>query len=113
MGAASRSMRHWSATVATDDNLSTRGETSGVTFEEGLMAMAIVTARYPSLQRRARTISTALMLGQARRAGARREWNTAAQYGLAAYGTGGMAGVASVSSGVTRSSLRRRRRRGD
>ncbi|MGO8906773.1 MAG: glycosyltransferase family 2 protein [Solirubrobacteraceae bacterium] len=96
-----------------DDNLSTRGETSGVTFEEGLMAMAIVTARYPALQRHARTISTALMLGQARRAGARREWNTAAQYGLAAYGTGGVTGIVSVSRAVMRSNLRRRHPRGD
>ena len=31
------------------------------------MTMAIVTARYPELQRRARTVSAAIMLGQARR----------------------------------------------
>ncbi len=77
------------------------------------MAMAIVTARYPELQRHARTISTAMMLGQARRAGARREWNTAAQYGPAAYGTGGVTGIVSVSRAVMRSNLRRRHPRGD
>lgn len=92
-----------------DDNLSTRGETLGVTYEESLMAMAIVTARYPELRRRARTMSTALILGQARRAGARREWASAARYGLVAYGTGGVTGILGVSVAMMRATLRHRR----
>jgi glycosyltransferase involved in cell wall biosynthesis len=96
-----------------DDNLSTRGETSGVTYEEGLMAMAIVTARYPALQRRARTISTALMLGQARRAVARGEWRVAARHGSGAYGAGGVTGMLDVALATARSRLRRRRSRSD
>jgi glycosyltransferase involved in cell wall biosynthesis len=90
-----------------DHNLSTRGETSGVTYEEGLMAMAIVSARYPALQRRARTICTALMLGQARRALARREWDIAARQGLGAYGAGGVVGMLDVTVAMARARQRR------
>ncbi|MCW3068925.1 MAG: glycosyl transferase, family 2 [Solirubrobacterales bacterium] len=92
-----------------DENLSTRGETSGVTYEEALMAMAIVTARYPSLQRRARTVVAALILGQARRAIASRDWPRAAQQASAAYGIGGVLGLLGVARAVARSATRRRR----
>jgi glycosyltransferase involved in cell wall biosynthesis len=92
-----------------DENLSTRGETSGVTYEEALMAMAIVTARYPSLQRRARTVIAALMLGQARRAIARRDWGRAARQASGAYGIGGVVGLWGVSRALARSTIRRRR----
>jgi len=71
------------------DNFTTRADASGASYEEGMMAMALVTARYPELARRARTMSTALMLGQARRHAARREWGAAAGYGRAAHGMGG------------------------
>ncbi|MGH2864934.1 MAG: glycosyltransferase family 2 protein, partial [Solirubrobacteraceae bacterium] len=48
------------------NNFTTRAGASGVAYEEGLMTMAIVTARYPELQRRARTVSAAILLGRAR-----------------------------------------------
>ncbi len=95
------------------DNFTTRADESGVSYEEGMMAMALVSARYPQLSRRGRTVSTAIMLGQARRHGAGGEWRNAVRYGLAAYGTGGVAGLLGVSIAMTRSSLRRRRSRDD
>ena len=55
------------------DNFTTRAAESGASYEEGLMAMAIVTARHPELQRRARTMSAAILLGQARRRAQRME----------------------------------------
>jgi glycosyltransferase involved in cell wall biosynthesis len=91
------------------DNFTTRAEQSGVSYEEGLMAMAIVTARYPQLQRRARTVSAAIMLGQARRHVGLREWRTALRYGAAAYGAGGVSGMIGVTDAMVRSALRRRR----
>ncbi|HLL91319.1 MAG TPA: glycosyltransferase [Solirubrobacteraceae bacterium] len=91
-----------------DENLSTRGETSGVTYEEALMAMAMVIARYPALQRRARTVIAALMLGQARRALGRREWAVAVRRTSGACGIGGALGVLGVSRAVARSAIRRR-----
>jgi glycosyltransferase involved in cell wall biosynthesis len=90
------------------DNFTTRAEESGVSYEEGLMAMAIVTARYPQMQRRARTVSAAIMLGQARRQLGRREWRTASRYAAGAYGVGGMRGIASVAHAMIRSALRRK-----
>jgi len=94
------------------DNFTTRAGESGVSFEEGLMTMAIVTARYPELQRRARAMSAAIMLGRARRCAAQREWRRAWRYAGAAYGTGGAGGTASVIGAAARASLRRRRARG-
>ena len=91
------------------DNFTTRAEMSGVSYEEGLMAMAIVTARYPELQRRARTVSAAIMLGQARRHAGRREWRGALRYGAAAYGAGGIAGMLGIAVALIRSTRRRRR----
>ncbi len=84
------------------DNFTTRADQSGASYEEGLMAMAIVTARYPQLQRRARKMSTAILLGQARRRLARREWRDCAAYALAAVGTGGLVGLTSVAATVVR-----------
>jgi glycosyltransferase involved in cell wall biosynthesis len=94
------------------DNFTTRSDESGVSFEEGMMTMALVSARYPELQRRARTVSTALMLGRARQRVGAGEWRTAMRCGLAALGIGGISGVLGVSAAVTHSSVRRRRSRG-
>jgi glycosyltransferase involved in cell wall biosynthesis len=90
-----------------DANLSTQGETSGVTVEESLMAMAIVMARYPQLQRRARTISAAVMLGQARRRVRAGDWRAACRYAKAACGIGGVEGMLAVIEATLRPSLRR------
>lgn len=92
------------------DNFTTRAEQSGASYEEGLMAMAIVTARYPQLQRRARTMSAAILLGQARRRVAGREWRAAAAYASAAVGTGGASGFAGVAAAMARSRGRSRSR---
>ena len=90
------------------DNFTTRAEQSGASYEEGLMAMAIVTARYPQLRRRARTMSAAILLGQARRRAGAREWRAAAAYGAAAAGAGGAAGLAGVAAAMARSRMRTR-----
>ncbi len=92
------------------DNFTTRAGASGVAYEEGLMAMAIVTARYPELARRARAMSAAIMLGQARRSAAERQWGAASAYGRAAIGAGGLAGVARIAAAMSRSRLRSRGR---
>jgi glycosyltransferase involved in cell wall biosynthesis len=89
------------------DNFTTRAQQSGVSFDEGLMTMAIVTARYPELQGRARTMSTAIVLGQARQRAALREWGAAAQYGLTACRAGGVAGLLGVALAMARSRWRR------
>jgi glycosyltransferase involved in cell wall biosynthesis len=94
------------------DNFTTRAEQSGASYEEGLMAMAIVTARHPQLQRRARTMSSAILLGQARRRLASREWRLAGAYAAAAVGAGGTSGFAGVASAMLRSRSRARRLRG-
>ena len=90
------------------DNFTTRADESGASFEEGLMTMAIVNARYPHLRRRARIVSAAIMLGQARSCAAKREWSDAARYGVAAYEAGGIVGLVGVGAAVTRSTRRRR-----
>jgi glycosyltransferase involved in cell wall biosynthesis len=94
------------------DNFTTRAGESGVSYEEGLMTMAIVTARYPELQRRARTVSTAIMLGRARSRAGQGEWRAAYRYAAAALGTGGLTGALSVAGAVGRSTAGRRRSRG-
>jgi glycosyltransferase involved in cell wall biosynthesis len=88
------------------DNFTTRAEQSGASYEEGLMAMAIVTARYPQLQRSARKMSTAILLGQARRRLARREWRDGVAYARAAAATGGPSGLAGVAAAMARSRAR-------
>ncbi len=93
------------------DNFTTRAEESGVSYEESLITMAIVTARYPQLQRRARTINAAIMLGQARRRLGRRDWRGASRCLSAALGVGGVAGMLGVADAVIRSGMRRRRSR--
>jgi len=95
------------------DNFTTRADESGVAYEEGLMTMAIVIARYPRLQRRARTVSAAIMLGRARRYAAKHEWRRARAYASAAYGAGGVMGALRVASAVTRSKARRKQRTHD
>ncbi len=87
------------------DNFTTRAGASGVAYEEGLMTMAIVAARYPELERRARTMSAAIMLGRARRSAGERDWRMAARYGAAAYGAGGLLGAFGVTSAVARAAL--------
>src|SRR5207302_9670449 len=90
-------------------NFTTRAEQSGASYEEGLMAMASVTARYPELQRRARTMSAAIMLGQARRRATKHAWRQAAQYAAAALGSGGLWGLVGVAGAIIRSAWRRAR----
>lgn len=92
------------------DNFTTRADASGASYEEGLMAMAIVTARYPQLQRRARTMSTAILLGQARRRLAGHEWHEATAYAAAAVGAGGLSGFAGVAAAMARARTRAHRR---
>jgi glycosyltransferase involved in cell wall biosynthesis len=91
------------------DNFTTRADASGASYEEGMMAMALVTARYPELERRARTMEAAIMLGQARRRAGARQWREAGRYGAAAFGAGGVAGMVGVTAALTRSTLRSRR----
>jgi glycosyltransferase involved in cell wall biosynthesis len=92
------------------DNFTTRAAASGASYEEGLMTMAIVMARYPELQRRARTMSAAILLGQARRGLAERRWREAAHNGAAAWGTGGIAGLAGIAAAMAGAHGRRPRR---
>ena len=94
------------------DNFTTRAAESGVSYEEGLLTMAIVTARYPQLQRRARMVSAAIMLGQARRRARAREWRAARHYASAAYGAGGISGMLGVAAPMMRSAVRRSERGG-
>jgi glycosyltransferase involved in cell wall biosynthesis len=89
------------------ENFTTRAQESGVAYEEGLMTMAIVAARYPELQGRARTMSTAIVLGRARRLAAQRRWREALRTGLAACGAGGIRGMLGVTSALARSRRRR------
>jgi glycosyltransferase involved in cell wall biosynthesis len=82
------------------DNFTTRAELSGAALEEGLMTMAIVTARYPELARRARTMSTAILLGEARRRATRRAWREAGRYAAASYGTGGLRSMLAIATAL-------------
>ena len=93
------------------DNFTTRADSSGISYEEGMMTMALVTARYPELRRRTGAVGAAIMLGQARRHAAGREWGDAGRCGLAAYRVGGLTGIIAVSAAVTRSRVRRARAR--
>ena len=68
--------------------------------------MAIVTARYPRLQRRARTMSAAILLGQARRHAAERRWRDAVACAAAGIGTGGMRGLGRVIAAMGRARAR-------
>jgi glycosyltransferase involved in cell wall biosynthesis len=90
------------------DNFTTRAQESGVSYEEGLMTMAIVTARYPHLHRRASAVSAAIMLGRARGHARKHEWRDAFAYASAAYGAGGIRGMVRVLEAVARSAQRRR-----
>lgn len=89
------------------NNFTTRAEQSGVSYEEGLMTMAIVTARYPELQGRAHTMCTAIVLGQARKRAAQREWQAMARYGLTAIRTGGLGGLGGVALALARARWQR------
>ncbi len=90
------------------DNFTTRARNSGVAYEEGLRAMTIVATKHPNLRRRARTMSTAIILGQARRCLARHECRSALSYGAAACGAGGIHGLLGVGLALARSKARRR-----
>ena len=85
------------------DNFTTRADESGVSYEEGMMTMALVSARYPELSRRARTVSAALTLGQARRHARQGDWRGAGRYAAAAWGSGGVRGTLGVGSALLRS----------
>jgi glycosyltransferase involved in cell wall biosynthesis len=87
------------------DNFTTRADASGVSFEEGMMTMALVSARYPELSRRARTMSTALMLGRARRLLASGDRRGALRCAASAYGLGGISGTLGVAGALARSAL--------
>jgi len=89
-----------------DANLSAQGERSGATLEETLMAMAIVTARYPQLQRGARTVGAAVLLGAARRRARGGDPRAALRYARAAWGLGGGAGMLGVARATLRPSPR-------
>jgi glycosyltransferase involved in cell wall biosynthesis len=91
------------------DNFTTRADASGVSFEEGMMTMALVNARYPELSRRARTMTTALVLGHARRLLASGDRRGALRGAAAAYGTGGVTGLLTVAAPVARAWRRRTR----
>jgi glycosyltransferase involved in cell wall biosynthesis len=94
------------------DNFTTRAAESGVAYEEGLMTMAIVTARYPELHRLASTVSAAIMLGRARRLVAARQWHNAVVCATAAYATAGLTGLMRIARALA-ASARRRRSTGD
>ena len=72
----------------------TRADVSGISYEEGLMTMAIVIARYPQLERRARTMSTAILLGQARKRAGLRTWRGAGRTSQSRHGTPARSGPA-------------------
>ena len=91
------------------DNFTTRADRSGVAVEEGLRTMAIVRDRYPELATRARTVSAAILLGQARRCAGSGDWRGTARHLRAAARTGGVRGGLSVAAAVVRSTLRSRR----
>ncbi|HXM86821.1 MAG TPA: glycosyltransferase, partial [Solirubrobacteraceae bacterium] len=84
------------------DNFTTRAGASGVSYEEGLMTMAIVIARYPELARRARTMSAAIILGSTRRRVAERQWREALLEAKAAAGAGGIRGILGVATAIGR-----------
>jgi glycosyltransferase involved in cell wall biosynthesis len=92
------------------DNFTTRADESGVSYEEGMMTMALVGARYPELSARARTVSTALALGQARRRARTGQWRAASRYVATAWGLGGAGGAVGVGSALLRSRASRRPR---
>jgi glycosyltransferase involved in cell wall biosynthesis len=91
------------------DNFTTRAGASGVSYEEGLMTMAIVTARYPELARRARTMSAAIILGSTRRRVAERQWREALLEAKAAAGAGGVRGILGVATAIGRARASGRR----
>lgn len=93
------------------DNFTTRADDSGLSFEEGMMTMALITARHPELAGRTRMMGSALLLGQARRHAASGRWLPAARQARAAYGMGGFGAAAWIARALAQSSLRRRRAR--
>lgn len=92
-----------------DDNFTTRADESGVSYKEGMRTMALVRSRYPELTGRARAVSSAIMLGQARRSAGAGDWGAAARHLKLACTSGGIRGALSVAAAVTRSGFRRRR----
>jgi glycosyltransferase involved in cell wall biosynthesis len=82
------------------DNFTTRADDSGISYEEGMMTMALVSARYPELSGRARTVSAALTLGQARRRAGAGQWRAASRYVATAWGIGGARGAVGVGSAL-------------
>lgn len=93
------------------DNFTARAEQSGTSLEEGLMTMAIVLARYPELEREARKMSAAILLGRARASASKRKLASARHYAAAAWGTGGSVAFAAIAADLTRARRRRQRDR--
>jgi glycosyltransferase involved in cell wall biosynthesis len=85
-----------------------RAQSGGLDFEEGLMVMSIVEARYPQHVAGVKTCRTALLAGEARRRAARRDMRGAARYAGAALRDGGIGGGLGVARSLAGSSLRRR-----
>jgi len=81
-------------------NLTKEAARRGIVFEEALMAMAVVEARYPELAGKVKGMRTALLMGEARRHASERAWTTAARYGAAALVDGGLGGGARVARHV-------------
>jgi glycosyltransferase involved in cell wall biosynthesis len=90
-------------------NFTTQAQSQGIDFEESLMAVGVVEARRPELERHMRAFRAALLLGEARRRARAGESRPAVRYALAAARAGGLAGNARVARYVTRAGLERRR----
>jgi glycosyltransferase involved in cell wall biosynthesis len=71
-------------------------------FEAGLMVMAMVEARYPELQRRARTSRAALLLGESRRRAKAGERGLALRRVWGAIRAGGVIGMLKIAGHVAR-----------
>lgn len=70
-------------------------------FEEGLMVLALVDARYPDLASLARMMRTALLYGQARRCARSGEWRRALSYARSGVSSSGIPGHARLLERMT------------
>lgn len=90
-------------------NVTTSADHARVALEENLMALAIVTARFPDLAARVRTRRTGLFVSAALTAMARGERRGALRWAAAALRDGGPVNVARVAAALGRVRLGRRR----
>jgi hypothetical protein len=81
---------------------------AGVDFEESLMAVGVLEARYPALERRLAVFRTALLLGEARRRAGDGDRREARRYARAAVRAGGLRGIGRVALYAGRAALGRR-----